>query len=348
MEIRGWTPERCVEVFDLLRVCLGERETARRDDLFWKWKHEASPFGGSMILIGEEEGQYVGLRAFMRWRFAAGDRSVPAVRAVDTVTHPIHQHKGIFTRLTRAGLDAASLEGAGFVFNTPNTNSMPGYLKMGWEHVARLPMYVRVLRPMRFFVRLAAAKLLGGKTSVNRTELGAGQELTAPGATTMAALLESTRGVDELIECDATLRGPGLTTARSAAFLHWRYAQHPYVPYYAESAELDGRLAGVLVWRLNVRNGLREVMVCDLLLATATVCTVRQLLRCVIQKARGDYVIAHFGDGAAHLDLLRNCLFWRLPGQGMNFTVRRLGHDVTPDPLKQANWALCLGDLEIF
>ena len=98
--------------------------------------------------MAEHDDRLIGLRAFMRWRLAAGDRDLTAVRAVDTATHPDFQGMGVFSRLTRAALDA--MEGqVDLVFNTPNGKSGPGYLKLGWREVGRVPVAVRVRRPLR-------------------------------------------------------------------------------------------------------------------------------------------------------------------------------------------------------
>ena len=89
----------------------------------------------------------VGLRAFMRWEFVRGGEVLHAVRAVDTATHPDYQGKGLFTAMTMHGLDVISDDGIDFVFNTPNDKSRPGYLKMGWQEVGKLPVAIRVAGP---------------------------------------------------------------------------------------------------------------------------------------------------------------------------------------------------------
>ena len=40
-------------------------------------------------------------------------------------------------------IDEVRADGVDFVFNTPNDKSRPGYLKMGWREVGRLPVAVR-------------------------------------------------------------------------------------------------------------------------------------------------------------------------------------------------------------
>lgn len=73
---------------------------------------------------------------FLRWKFdVPGEGTISAVRAVDTATHPDWQGSGIFTRLTLGALDELRDDGLDVVFNTPNDQSRPGYLKMGWSQV---------------------------------------------------------------------------------------------------------------------------------------------------------------------------------------------------------------------
>ena len=54
----------------------------------------------------------------------------------------------MFTKLTMHGLAAMQADGVDFVFNTPNSQSRPGYLKMGWREVGRLPAAVHFSGPL--------------------------------------------------------------------------------------------------------------------------------------------------------------------------------------------------------
>ena len=69
------------------------------------------------------------------------------VRAVDTATRPTHQGRGIFRLLTLRALDDLRTQGTAFVFNTPNDQSRPGYLKMGWSSLGRVPITARITSP---------------------------------------------------------------------------------------------------------------------------------------------------------------------------------------------------------
>ena len=266
-----------------------------------------------------------------------------AIRAVDTATHPGYQRKGIFTKLTTAVLDYAQKDEIAFVFNTPNQQSLPGYLKMGWHKVGVLPMYMKVLNTVGMFTGSLKSALTNKHNAADVSSV-IGHTLPEAGAW----LDENQAQINLLIESDELMRGRGFTTARSFDFLRWRYGKHPYVKYHVVSDTVNGELQGVVFCRANSRKGLREIMINDLLMRTPDREAVKNLINTLIWSVKADYLIAHFGAGSEHLTLLRQCGFHALPGQGMAFTVRDLGRPVTPDPFVLDNWSLCLGDLEIF
>ena len=148
LHIRRATASDEAALLELLRVSMGE-DAVPWTSAYWRWKHEANPFGASPVLVAEADGRFVALRAFMRWTWQSGDRAVPAVRAVDTATHPDYRGRGLFKRLTLRLRDEMEAEGIGFVFNTPNAQSRPGYLKMGWSLVGKPTLWVRPVQPVR-------------------------------------------------------------------------------------------------------------------------------------------------------------------------------------------------------
>ena len=141
-DIRPATAADREAIVALLGASLGWGDDDRYRALY-AWKHETNPFGPSPAWVVDDGGDVVAVRLFMRWEFCRGGRRLRAVRAVDTATHPSHQGKGLFTALTLHALEACRADGVDFVFNTPNEQSRPGYLKMGWREVGRLPAAMR-------------------------------------------------------------------------------------------------------------------------------------------------------------------------------------------------------------
>ncbi|MDO5737287.1 MAG: GNAT family N-acetyltransferase, partial [Propionibacteriaceae bacterium] len=142
LEFRRAQPSDDDQIIPLLRASL-KKDDDPNYPAFLDWKHRQNAFGVSPAWVALHEDRIVGYRTLLRWRFVNNDgKRVTAVRAVDTATHPEYQGLGIFRRLTLMGVSELTLAGDGIVFNTPNDQSTPGYLKMGWSKVKRLPVGV--------------------------------------------------------------------------------------------------------------------------------------------------------------------------------------------------------------
>lgn len=144
MIIREAVPEDIDSILYVLKASLGETSSEKSADV-WNYKHVSNPFGKSLVLVAEENDKLIGVRAFMRWKWQLGNKVYSAFRAVDTATHPEHQGKGVFKKLTLKAIEIAEESGDHFIFNTPNSQSKPGYLKMGWVEVGKLNVTLKPL-----------------------------------------------------------------------------------------------------------------------------------------------------------------------------------------------------------
>jgi GNAT superfamily N-acetyltransferase len=333
IDVRHYRQDDESDVLDLLANTLGGGPAGYRSPEFFRWKHLGSPFGRSYMLVAEVDDRIVGLRAFMRWRFRAGDDLVRAVRAVDTATHPEHQGQGIFSRLTRRAVDELRND-VDLVFNTPNQNSLPGYLKMGWRIVGRIPVDVRVRRPipvMREFRRLRSTAAPTRPRPAVRAE-SAEEALSDPDVATLLA--------------EAGESGRRLVTPLSGEYLGWRYGSAPLLGYRAVREHIGGALAGMALFRVRPRGRLWETTVAEAIIRSGDVRTARRLLGRVVRAASVDHVSCCFPRASPSQRGARAAGFLRAPG-GLDLVVNPL-HEVLPDPLELASWGLNLGDLEVF
>ena len=147
MDIREATDADIPEILQVLKASLGETSSKKSEEV-WRYKHIDNPFGRSLVLLAIEGSKIIGVRAFMRWKWQRAGEVLSAFRAVDTATHPKHQGKGVFKKLTLKALEIAKQNGDHFVFNTPNEQSKPGYLKMGWEEVAKIKVRIKPINPI--------------------------------------------------------------------------------------------------------------------------------------------------------------------------------------------------------
>jgi len=286
---------------------------------FFAWKHEQNPFGRSPAWVAEADGRVVGFRTFLRWEFLAADgRTLRAVRAVDTATAPDVQGRGIFRRLTVHGIAELTEAGDALVFNTPNTQSRPGYLKMGWSVARRLPVAILPSSPAAL-PRMAAARVPADKWSEETT---AGLDAAAAFADpAVAAALLTYAPTD------------GVRTRRTPAYLAWRTAFGP-LRYRLLLARPDDPAAGGIVFRLRRRGHAVEAAVIELLAPDKR--TQARLIRRMLRETRADYAI-----GLRTADWAGLVPF---PGQGPLLTTRPLASS----PPAPGAWRLTLGDVELF
>jgi GNAT superfamily N-acetyltransferase len=333
--IRSYRDDDEPRVLALMEASLGSGPAGARSSEFFRWKHLENPFGRSFMLVSELDDRIIGLRAFMRWRFVAGERTYEAVRAVDTATHPQHQGQGVFSALTRAALDSLR-QATDLVFNTPNDKSLPGYLKMGWRTVGRVPISVRVHRPVRFARGWRSARTASEPTS------------PPPEVQAIAAedLLAAEPGVSDLLAASEEPQD-GLRTLRSVAFLRWRYAAASRLGYRAVQVEEGGRLQGLAIFRVRPRGRLWESTISDVIVGRGDRSVARRLFREVRRSADVDHLTCTFPTGSVEATVARQAGYVRSP-MGMTLVVNALHEGIGPDPQRPDSWALRLGDLEVF
>lgn len=304
-------------ILDLLTASLGWVPNAQYAD-FFRWKHHQNPFGTSPSWVAVDGDRIVGLRVWLRWMFEDATGRHTAVRAVDTATHPDYQGRGIFRRLTTSSVEELAAAGLDFIFNTPNEQSKPGYLKMGWKEVGRLPTAVRFRSP------ISAARTIRARTPADKwsmpTDAGvAATELLADNE--VAQQILDGRGAP-----DHRLR-----TALTPDVLRWRYGFGP-LHYRAVHGP-----AGTGIFRLRRRGPATEAVV-NLVSANSAAdeCTV---LRDIARTSGADHVLQ-----LTPLPRL-SAGFVPLPGQGPTLTWRELRTSTMPT-LDQ--WDLTMGDVELF
>lgn len=325
MEIREANESDIPRIVELLRASLGESLMPKSVE-YWRWKHINNPFGPSPVLLALENDAVIGVRAFMRWDWRNDDITIRAVRAVDTATHPDHQGKGIFRKLTMALLDVCKQRGLHLVFNTPNEKSLPGYLKMGWQKTGNLPVQLRLPTPGAL-----GRRLVNALPSVDTWDGG--------DSITNAISLISERGILQ----KSTHANGAIITDYSSEYLRWRYLDVPVVKYMAQS--IDTKHGGAaLFFRLKKSSLGVECRITDCVLETPKLIpTVQKQIRQLAKETRATYVTI---DGLQSKSLLGN---WSVKiSGGPIVTTREISTDAVEKFRNFAVWTPSLGDLELF
>jgi GNAT superfamily N-acetyltransferase len=322
LRVRRATESDRHDVVELCRASLGWTN-GDVDEEFFSWKHDLNPAGPSPAWVAEaSDGRLTGVRVFLRWRFRdPAGRELSAVRAVDTATHPDWQGKGIFKRLTLGALPDLRADGVDFVFNTPNEQSRPGYLKMGWNQVGRLPVGVRVASLAR------TRSLAGARTAAEKWS----QPTTA--GVEAAKVLSDAGAVEELL---GRLAPSGrIHTHRTPAHLLWRYRFEPL--HYRAMLVGDDLADGAVVFRVRRRGTAVEGTICEVLLPPGTPGPGRIFGR-ILEESGADYLIRSGGGPPSHR-------FLPAPKLGPILTWKPLERIGAP---RLADLDLALGDIELF
>lgn len=322
---------------DLLQAAFsgwpGPRVAARdRPEELFRWKHEANPRGRSFIGLAEADGRLAAMRAYMAWPLTANGTRVSAVHTVDIATHPDYQGRGLSSNLAAWCMDRLRVT-HGFGLGLPNDMSRSLSHKVGWQPVAKLPVWVRMRRPLRVLRRARSLRSAGGALAVPSVD-----------AALVADCLADSEAVTELLRATPVSHSQ-FTTAVDAGYLRWRY--EPLLADYRAVVEHDGgRLAGLAIFALRRRGELWEASVCELLVRPGDGRTTARLMRQIAAAAPVDYLAAVPRAGCGQAGLLRRAGFVPSPAGGRALGVTIYQDGVSPDPRERGSWSLSFGDLE--
>lgn len=321
MRVAAGRAEDAEAIVELLRDSLGE-SLMPKSLSYWTWKHIDNPFGHSPVLLCWDESKLVGVRAFLRWDWCQGKERFPSVRAVDTATHPAYQGKGIFRKLTMALVDECKSAGVHLVFNTPNGQSKPGYLKMGWKEVGKLPIIVGLRDYLPTF----------------------SQEL--PNFSDAMAKFLDHPGLQELVDNHIT-KADKIVTAVSPQFLRWRYREVPVAKYYAIGVEHGTNLVGLAFFRLKPGRFGNELRITDsFAIDKQAKNDLRRQLK-EFEKNMNATFVTQSGLKSNDVHQLRRHFDARV-SRGPMVTVRGLARTDVDSFINFQAWSPSLGDLELF
>lgn len=312
MLIRKATPSDIPKIIKLLKASLGQSLIPKSENL-WKWKHLSNPFGASPVIVAEESGQLIGVRAFLRWDFVHNGEKIHCCRAVDTAIHPDHQGKGLFKKLTLQLVNELEAEKIDTIYNTPNQKSLPGYLKMGWEKWGKLPLKLEF-------------HLSTGKNK---------HPLNPPDWDLIADFIQKIYEEANTFYQSTTILQPN--------FLKWRYLDCPLFPYYFLS---DGENY-LIFYRIKEGKMGRELRITDLYYSTGISKEKKKEAQAKLKKAQKISGARFSSLSGLNYPNQKLILMGALPIMkiGPLVTVRKVNEEINPQDI---NWNWSLGTLELF
>jgi GNAT superfamily N-acetyltransferase len=331
MIIRPAHANELTAIIQLMKSSLGESMIPKSEKL-WQWKHEENPFGASYVLVAEEYGELIGLRAFMQWRWQWKDKTYKAIRAVDTATHPAHQGKGIFKKLTLQQLELCKADGVDFVFNTPNKQSRPGYLKMGWEQQGRMPLKLKLLRPINLVLEKFRKK--PNKTIQRFID-------PTPEVDWSVVLLLTDKIVNPTVQ--------SIFTPINKDYIKWRYADNPLFNYTFFTNGSDYIAFG----RIKQQGQLNELRITDFTPLKSFTRHAKNNFYKQVSAFCKEHHIHFVSISGQPYQFYKEWFGWMgiipVKNLGPIVTLRNINADeIFPQLMQQENWFYSLGDMELF
>jgi len=240
-------------LFEFLERVLGADARKNRRTVI-EWMHESMPGRDReplryVILDGD---RIAGSMGHMPTEFVVEGRTVAARFTHDLLVDPTYRGKGLAKRIVENAVAQGDFFPGGMWMTDPCYKI---HLASGFDDVKPIVTQTLVLDPDAFVRR----KELGGvKAGVSRAALGVFRARALKGAERTERAMESAGlRILEASEFDAALDGAwramvesyGVSRARNAEYLNWRYVHHPRLTYRIHTLERDGAAAGYIVWR---------------------------------------------------------------------------------------------------
>jgi GNAT superfamily N-acetyltransferase len=300
-----------VQILELLRITFGQVFTMN----WWHWKYDQNPQDNPLLLVAANKHQIVGFRAFWPRKVEINGHIYKFHQAVDTAVHPLSRRQGIFSALIREGLKLLPTQDSFGIFNFPNPNSLPGYLKLGWKYVRKLRWAVRLLPSMK------RSKIV---PPVLSKELEFGR---------------------------AQFTGIFPCFIRDTAYLRWRYSCHPDFTYRFWDLDLyHGQRFYAVTRQLRMKGVLCEVLIDIVAENNHERCDMNELINVVvsriIRRQGSPFIVLQSGFRKSTGILLRHG-FIPLPWFGINYVVRDVGRSTKLLSILE-NIFISPGDIDVF
>jgi GNAT superfamily N-acetyltransferase len=149
-ELYSYTEDDIEEILSVINPLLQDSRVSVRD--FFTWKHRRNPLLTRPIgIVARHSGRMAGFHGFTPAACKLGDKTFMTLQQCDTVVHPDHRGKGLFSAMLTTGVRMYSDEYKLAVATTANPGSVAGCLRSGWQPL--VPRYY-----LRHFSLLRLAK----------------------------------------------------------------------------------------------------------------------------------------------------------------------------------------------
>jgi GNAT superfamily N-acetyltransferase len=324
----------------------GAQKSAYFDGAFWRWQ-TFTPGFEALVAAALDGERIVGcFHLVSRAMYFYGQRR-RMVSLQDLAVLPEYRRHRLFLRLAQYAIGQCETLNWDITYSLPNHRSYPGFIKhLAYTHVDTVPLYLRPLQPGNALAdrfpldRLWQVVGRAGMWPYNRVF----RHTPSPGH--IEPIPRFTSEIDPLSY--RFVGQAGIGCVRDAAFLNWRFTDHPAVSYESWGLRWEGDLAAYVVTRQARLFGMQALLLMDMAGEPAPLIT---LIEERLRSTR-DCAVAVTMGLHPFIKTLRRSGFVTVPNRLnprlLNLIVRRHTQQVTDAVLDRKNWCLTLADWDVF
>ena len=132
----------------------------KKDSLEWlKWKYFESPFGESICVVAlTKDNEIAGEVTFGQYQYMLNGKPIKCLISYQTMVHPNHQKKGLFSNLTKQVLQLAASKNIELVLNFPNKASYAPFEKLNFVPINHIENNVFLVKKITTLLNILALK----------------------------------------------------------------------------------------------------------------------------------------------------------------------------------------------
>jgi len=224
--------ERIEELVDLFNIVMRPNQHKISLD-FWKWRHLENPLNPpeTKVIVAVDQERIVGANLFILEELRFKKKNMLIAQSCDTMIDPNYRRRGLFVQIIDFACEYFKEQGCNLFYGFPNSMSLPGFLKQGWQKVLPIEYLLRVNNPSAVIIQklgnLALGKTLGffyNKLYNHRPKIAEKIKKTF--------FIELFDYFPEALkEIDTLYNINSLELVRSEVYFKWRVDRHPIHKY---------------------------------------------------------------------------------------------------------------------
>lgn len=289
----------------------------KKDSLEWlKWKYFESPFGESICIVAlSKENEIAGEVTFGQYQYVLNDRVIKCLISYQTMVHPNHQKKGLFSSLTKKVLKVAEDKGIELILNFPNKASYAPFEKLNFTPINHINNRVFLVKKITTLINLLSLKNPFNAATINSISDG---QLT---------LFNELKNNITPLKIKNTL-----TPNRTPEFIKWRYFTYPLYDYRIINTPL-----GWAIVRIGTRGKLNEVQIMEMFPTTNfNDSFIKAIKHKIIVELNPNIILCNLSNNHPAALFIKKSGFFNLP-HNINFFTYAINNQLSKW-LTQENW----------